>query len=371
MVVREHVLSERTPGSGRRPAPRREVPARPPETPAPDPDRPPEDTVTPGWAARRLGLKPSEFELAVQLGEVRTVATGTPWLRRVARAELRRLAEAEGGPEGLRERLRLVGAGQGAALLGISPGRFGRLARCGCFTPARFYVNRYQAVVWLYLATELRQFAEREPELLTGRAPAGLLAMLAAGMDLRARGWRGRRAEQLIGQTDDPWERVAVWAALLAPDELDQAVEDPRERACLRRLRPALISTGAHAPGSRDAAAGMLTVDDPVELRTCRLSLAAALATARAARPAPLLGPAEAVPGGVETWPPREGVEPSGAATTGTTATTGATTALTGTMATTGTTEAMGLKPAGRPVREPASRTGRPRPLWRRLLGRA
>ncbi|WFB11126.1 DUF6397 family protein [Streptomyces sp. LX-29] len=355
MVVREHVLSEQTPAPGRRPVPCPEAPARPPETPAPDPGRPPEDTVASGWAARRLGLKPSEFELAVQLGEVRTVATGTPWLRRVDRTELRRLAEAEGGPEGLRERLRSVGVGQGAELLGISPGRFGRLARCGCFTPVRFYVNRYQAVVWLYLATEVRRFAEREPELLTGRAPAGLLAMLAAGEDLRARGWRGRRAEQLIGQTDDPWERAAVWAALLAPDELDQAVEDPHERAWLRRLRPALVSSGAHAPGSRDAAAGVLTADDPVELLTCRLCLAAALTTARAARPAPLLGPAEAVPGGVEAWPPGEIAEPSGAAATG---------AM-------GTTQATGLKAAGRPALGPASRTGRSRPLWRRLLGRA
>ena len=72
-------------------------------------------------AARMLGLMPREFELAEQLGEVHTITT--PAGRRVAREELARLTSAEGFPEALRTRLRVVGTAEGAELLGISPGR--------------------------------------------------------------------------------------------------------------------------------------------------------------------------------------------------------------------------------------------------------
>ncbi|WP_435852336.1 DUF6397 family protein [Streptomyces sparsogenes] len=125
-----------------------------------------EETVAFARAARELGLKLSELELAVQLGEVRAVAVGAVGTvgamgRRVARAELLRVAAAEGFPGALRARLRVVGTAEGAELMGISPGRFTRLARGGFLTPVRFYVNRYRAVVWLYPAAELAAFANR------------------------------------------------------------------------------------------------------------------------------------------------------------------------------------------------------------------
>ncbi|NEE44437.1 hypothetical protein G3M55_07410, partial [Streptomyces sp. SID8455] len=69
----------------------------------------------------------------------------------------------------------------GAALLGIAAARFTRLARAGCVSPVTFYLNRYRAVVWLYLADELASFAAREPELLAGRTPLGMRTMLEAG----------------------------------------------------------------------------------------------------------------------------------------------------------------------------------------------
>ncbi len=72
--------------------------------------------------------------------------------------------------------------------------RFTRLARLGLLVPVKFYVNRYRAVVWLYLADELRQFAadERNAALLKGRTPEGLRDQLTEGLDLRPRNWRGR-----------------------------------------------------------------------------------------------------------------------------------------------------------------------------------
>ncbi|WNE94427.1 DUF6397 family protein [Streptomyces luomodiensis] len=236
-------------------------------------------------AARALGLKPREFELAVQLGEVRTVTTGLG--RRVACEELRRVTAAEGFPEALIARLRVVGTAEGAELLGISQGRLTRLARGGFFAPVRFYVNRYRAVVWLYPATELTEFAVRQPELLSGRTPPGLSAALAAGEDWRAAKWRRRRVGGLLTQTEDPWERAAVLACVLGSVELASAVSDPYERAHLRELRPALVRMRPEAGAVRDVIDTVVTADDPREIRRYRAALASALDDARRARPAP------------------------------------------------------------------------------------
>ncbi|MDX3227717.1 DUF6397 family protein [Streptomyces sp. ME19-01-6] len=244
------------------------------------------ETVALDRAARELGLRRGEFELAVQLGEVCTVAVGS-MDRRVARAELLRLAAAEGFPSALRARLRVVGTAEGAELLGISQGRFTRLARGGFFTPVRFYVNRYRAVVWLYPAAELGAFAEREPALLTGRIPAGLRATLDAGEDQRAARWRGRRVEQLLARTDDPWERAAVWAAVLAPAELDAVVTDPAERAYVRELMPRLAPVPAGTGPAAEVTAVVVTADDPAEIRRCRAALDSCVRDARRARPIP------------------------------------------------------------------------------------
>ncbi|MEU9965795.1 DUF6397 family protein [Streptomyces malaysiensis] len=243
------------------------------------------ESVGYGAAARALGLKPHEFELAVQLGEVRTVTTGLG--RRVACEELRRVTAAEGFPEALIARLRVVGTAEGAELLGISQGRLTRLARGGFFAPVRFYINRYRAVVWLYLASDLIEFADRQPELLSGRTPPGLSAALAAGEDWRAAKWRGRRIGQLLAQTEDPWERAAVLASVLGSVELASAVADPHERAYLRQLRPALVRMRPEAGAVRDIIDAVVTADDPREIRRYRAALASSLGDARRIRPVP------------------------------------------------------------------------------------
>ncbi|MEC4020414.1 DUF6397 family protein [Streptomyces sp. H27-D2] len=245
------------------------------------------ETLALGRAAERLGLKTKDFELAVQLGEVRTVAVGDSGRRRVACEEVERLRRAEGFPETLRSRLWVVGTAEGAELMGISPGRFTRLARGGCFNPVRFYVNQYLAVVWLYLAADLVEFADREPDLLHGRLPAGLRSMLDCGDDWRPRHWRGRRAGQLMSRTEDPWERAAVPAALLDADELAEVVDDPYEQAYLRRLRPELTSSRGNAVASREVIDRVLKADEPDEVLWYRLSLALSLDEAREARSAP------------------------------------------------------------------------------------
>ena len=68
-------------------------------------------------------------------------------------------ASEDGFPEALRERVKTVGTTEGAALMEVTTARFTRLARLGLVVPVKFYLNRYRAVVWLYLAEELRQFA--------------------------------------------------------------------------------------------------------------------------------------------------------------------------------------------------------------------
>ncbi|WP_030666728.1 DUF6397 family protein, partial [Streptomyces rimosus] len=252
------------------------------------------ETLAPGWAAHELGLRYNEFELAVQLGEIATVppdpqappGPAGPWgRRRVPAEEIRRLRAEEGFPDTLRERLRTVGATEAAELLDIGPGRFLRLARTGCFAPARFYVNRYGVVVWRYLASELTEFAEHEPELLRGHIPAVMRVMLDGGQDWRGRKWRSRRVAQLMGQATDSWQSAAVIAAVLPPEELASIAEDPLERSVLRRLRPPLAppatSTTAQQAVERETMAAEFD-----EVLWYRVNLTRALDQARRHQPA-------------------------------------------------------------------------------------
>ncbi|MBW5420191.1 hypothetical protein GKQ77_01225 [Streptomyces sp. BG9H] len=250
-------------------------------------------SLTPSGAARELGLKRGEFDLAVVLGRIRTVGDGTGGQRRVTREEIDRVRGSEGFPESLREGIRAVGTTEGARLMGISPARFTRLARVGALVPVKFYLNRYRAVVWLYLAEELRQFAETETntDLLTGRMPGALRERLEDGQDLRARNWRGRHADFLLRQSDDPWERVAAMASLLDPVQLAETIRDPYERAYLNRLKPLPRANGAPDSPVARIVERITTADDPDEIRWLRSSLLIGLVQARAQRPAPRPAP--------------------------------------------------------------------------------
>lgn len=133
-------------------------------------------SCAPSRAARELGLRRGELDLAVHLGHIQTVPDEGGGGRRVPRSEIDRLCTHEGFPESLRERVKAVGTTEGAAVMEVPPGRFTRLARLGLVVPVTFYLNRYRAVVWQYLAEELRQFAadEKNTRLLTARMPEGL-----------------------------------------------------------------------------------------------------------------------------------------------------------------------------------------------------
>ncbi|WPO75585.1 MULTISPECIES: DUF6397 family protein [unclassified Streptomyces] len=248
--------------------------------------RPP---ITPSGAARELGLKRGEFDLAVMLGRIRTVGDTGSGQRRVSREEIDRVRGSEGFPESLRKDIRAVGTTEGAKVMGISPARFTRLARVGALTPVKFYLNRYRAVVWLYLAEELRQFAEiaANAGLLTGRMPAALRARLEEGQDLRARNWRGRYADSLLRQAEDPWERAAAMASLLDPVQIAEIIRDPYERAYLNRLKPVPRTHGAPDSPVARIVERITTADDPDEIRWLRSSLLIGLVQARAQRPAP------------------------------------------------------------------------------------
>ncbi|MBO8191806.1 hypothetical protein ITI46_08945 [Streptomyces oryzae] len=234
-------------------------------------------------AAKELGLKAREFELAVQTEEVRTVPGVRGGSRRVPREELERVKAAPDFPGGLRERLRVMGAGEASELLDISPSRFARLARAGCFGPVSFYVNRYRTVVWLYLAEELRNFAENNRTLLTGRLPAGMRACLTAGTDHRARRWREKRVGQLAREAAGFWERAAVRASVLADSTLAEAVPDPGERARLRELRPCFLEVRPVSGATRDILEELCLAEGEEETRWYRCLLAADLEAARAA----------------------------------------------------------------------------------------
>ncbi|MEU6851350.1 DUF6397 family protein [Actinacidiphila alni] len=244
------------------------------------------ETVTLNRAREELGLDFSLFELALQLGEIRTVPRGAgQW--RVPVDEVTRLRDAPGHPQALLDRLALVTSTEGAALMGVSRDRLVRLARLGMIRPVRWYINRYRALVWVYLGHELREFAAASPALLEGRLPAGLRATLDAGEDQRARGWRSRRVAQLVRDCHDAWEEAAVWAALLGPEATDDAVPDPLERARLRGIRAALPPGRPGALATPEVITNLTTADDPDEIALALVALADALGRARAEQPVP------------------------------------------------------------------------------------
>ncbi|MFF3394829.1 DUF6397 family protein [Streptomyces sp. NPDC002669] len=246
------------------------------------------DTMAMGTAARELLLKRGEFAIAVHLGLIRLMARQGGGRPRVGHAEVQRLRSQEGFPEALREKVRTVGTAEGARLLGVSPDRFTRLARAGCLTPIALYVNRYRAVVWLYLAEELAGFAAGQPELLTGRSPAWVRDRLAEGADHRARNWRSRRIERLLHFTEDPWARAAVVAEALDPVQLAEVVDDPYERAYLARIRPEpAFAPTSPSPSARETVAQLMRADEPDEMLWRRVGLIMELDNAREVRPAP------------------------------------------------------------------------------------
>lgn len=251
---------------------------------------PDQRSCTPSRAARELGLKRRDFELAVHLGLIRTVPDDGGGGRRVARAEIDRLRAEDGFPEALGERVRTVGTREGTGLLGVTRTRFTRLARLGLIVPVTFYLNRYRAVVWLYLAEELQRFAadENNVPLLKGRTPPGLRDQLETGLDLRPRNWRGRHLGFLLRQAgDDPWARAAAVACLLDPVQVAEIVGDPYERAHLNRLRPTRPRHGSPGSPTADLAEKLMTADDLDEIGWLRADLARAVDEARARRPAP------------------------------------------------------------------------------------
>ncbi|MEV0323728.1 DUF6397 family protein [Streptomyces sp. NPDC050658] len=250
-------------------------------------------SVAQSRAARELGLRRGEFELAVMLGRIRTVSDTVGGRRRVTTEEIERVRATPGFPAVWLESIRAVGTTEGAELMGITTSRFTRLTRAGFVTPVKFYVNRYRAVVWLYLAEELRRFAKSEANaaLLTGRAPAALRAQLDTGADLRARNWRGRHAGSLLRQSDDPWERAAAVASLLDPVQVAEIIKDPYERAYVNRLRPDPFIRGAAESPSARIIKKITTAEAPDEIRWLRANLTISVSQARGERPAPRPAP--------------------------------------------------------------------------------
>jgi hypothetical protein len=247
-------------------------------------------------AAKELGLKRSEFDLAVHLGQVKTVPDEGGGGRRVTRTELDRLRAAPGYPRTLRASVEAVGTGEAAAVMGVAPSRFTRLARLGLVVPVTFYLNRYRAVVWLYLTDELRRFADDKDNapLLTGRAPEAMREQVAAGLDLRPRNWRGRHLGFLLRQADGPWQRAAALASLLAPAQVAEIVRDPYERSHLNRFRPAPPAHAAPGSPAAHVIEKIMTADGPDEIDWLRCDLTQTLDEARAHEPAPRPAPVEA-----------------------------------------------------------------------------
>ncbi|MFF9045686.1 DUF6397 family protein [Streptomyces parvulus] len=245
--------------------------------------------LAPGRAARVLGLKRSEFDLAVHLGRIRTAPDDGGGGGRITHEEIERLRAADGFPEALRASVRTVGTTEGAALVQVTKSRFTRLARLGLLVPVKFYLNRYRAVVWLYLADEVEQFAgdERNAPLLKGRTPEGMRDQLGEGLDLRPRNWRGRYLGFLLRQADDPWARAAAVASLLDGVEVAEVVRDPYERSHLHRFQPVRPSHGSPGSPGAQLAEEIMTAADPDEIEWLRADLADAVAAARERRPAP------------------------------------------------------------------------------------
>ncbi|UZI26816.1 DUF6397 family protein [Streptomyces sp. VB1] len=250
----------------------------------------PAATVAAGRAAQELGIRRAEFELAVHLGLIAVAAAPGGGRPRVHEEEIARLREQPGFPDGLAERVRTVGTAEGAALLDIAPARLTRLARAGCLSPVTFYLNRYRAVVWLYLADELAAFAAREPDLLAGRTPLGMRSMLESGVDWRPRNWRSQRIERLLNRTRDPWARTAVQASALDPVQLAEVVDDPYERAYLVRVRPEPVFGRPGSMAAREAMGELMLADHPDEILWRRVNLTLELDGAREDRPAPRPG---------------------------------------------------------------------------------
>ncbi|MEV8123426.1 DUF6397 family protein [Streptomyces sp. NPDC085944] len=250
--------------------------------------------VAPSRAARELGLKRSEFDLAVRLGRIQTVPDDRGGGGRVPRDEIDRIRAAAGFPEGLRASVRAVGTAEGAALMDVPKARFTRLARLGLLVPVKFYVNRYRAVVWLYPAEELRRFTadERNAALLKGRTPAALRDQLGEGVDLRPRNWRGRHLGFLLRQAaDGPWARAAAVASLLGAAEVSDVVTDPYERSHLRRFRPAPAAYGSPGSPAAQLAEEIATAADQDEIDWLRSDLADAVEAARRQCPVPRPAP--------------------------------------------------------------------------------
>ncbi|MFJ6437398.1 DUF6397 family protein [Streptomyces sp. NPDC091416] len=246
--------------------------------------------VTASRAAAELRLRRGEFALAVHLGMVRLDTRLRGGRTGVRREEIDRLRSEDGFPETLQERVRTVGTAEGARLLGISPVRFSRLARAGCVTPVAFYLNRYRAVVWLYLAQELGGLAARSPELMVGNSPPWMRSRLDAGTDCRARNWRSRRTERLLALTEDPWARAAVVGEALDQVQLAEVVEDPYERAYLGRVRPVPVFGQGGSAAGRAAMVQLMLADEPDEILWRRVTLGMELDRARELRAAPRPG---------------------------------------------------------------------------------
>ncbi|MFJ4359953.1 DUF6397 family protein [Streptomyces massasporeus] len=264
-------------------------------------------TCAPSRAARELDLKRGEFDLAVNLGLIRAMPDEGGGGLRVALAELDRLRSGEGFPDALRGRVATVGTTAGAELMDVTPTRFTSLARYGLLIPVKFYLNRYRAVVWLYLAEELRQFAAEgsHARLLTAcRTPMEIREGMKAGMDRRPRNWRGRHVGFLTRQAgDDPWARAAAVACLLDPADVADVVRDPRERTRLARCHPRLPAHGTPGSPTAELAETLMTASEPDEVAWFRADLARTMETARrhhpvaaTLSPAPPAGPPSLVP---------------------------------------------------------------------------
>ncbi|WP_406438680.1 DUF6397 family protein [Streptomyces sp. NBC_01613] len=247
-------------------------------------------SCTPSRAARELGLRRGEFDLAVNLGCIRTVPDEGGGGLRVTRTEIDRLRAEDGFPEALKKRVEAVGTKEAAELLEVSLGRFTRLARLGAVVPVKFYLNRYRAVVWLYLAEEVRRFAADESNApwLSGRTPSGLREQLAEGLDLRPRNWRQRNLGFLRRQAGDhPWAYAAAVASQLDAVQVAEIVQDPYERAHLNRFRPRPPAHGAPGSPAADLAKSLTMAEDPDEIGWLRTDLAQAVRVARTLQPAP------------------------------------------------------------------------------------
>ncbi|MFF4243309.1 DUF6397 family protein [Streptomyces sp. NPDC001822] len=235
-------------------------------------------------------MKRGEFDLAVHLGLITTGPVAGSARPRIGVEEIERLRARPGFPAALREKVRTAGTAEGAALLGVTQVRFTGLARVGCVSPVAFYLNRYRAVVWVYLVEELLAFAAQQPALLSGRTPTGMRTMLEAGTDRRARNWRTRRIDRLLKQTRDPWARAALEASALDPVQLAEVVDDPYERAYLARLQHAPAFGRPGSVSGREVMARLTLADDPDEILWRRVNLTLELDRARDLRPAPRPG---------------------------------------------------------------------------------